>query len=313
MKRMILFALTLVVTLAACTGKAPEPQTLRIAVLPILDALPMYVAEDQGFFAQNGVQVEFVPVASAPERDQLMQSGQVDGMINELVSTLYYNQQETRILVVRFARVATEEYPLFRILAAKDSGIQSVENLRNVPIGISEGTVIEYTTDRLLAKAGLQPEEIAKVAVPKIPDRLALLNSGELQAANLPDPVASLAIQNGATVVIDDTIYPEISHSVISFRKEVVDEQPQAIRGFLAAIEEAVKAINADKDRWSDLLTELKLVPPPLLGSYVIPDFPLASVPVEAQFADALSWAREKGLITGDLEYTDSVTPAYLP
>jgi NitT/TauT family transport system substrate-binding protein len=242
-----------------------------------------------------------------------MQSGQVDGMIKELVSTLYYNQQETRILVVRFARVATEEYPLFRILAAKDSGIQSVEDLRNVPIGISEGTVIEYTTDRLLAKAGLQPEGIAKVAVPKIPDRLALLNSGELQAANLPDPVASLAIQNGATVVVDDTIYPEISHSVISFRKEVVDEHPEAISSFLAAIEEAVKAINADKDRWSDLLTELKLIPPPLLGSYVIPDFPLASVPVEAQFADALSWAREKGLITGDPAYADSVTPAYLP
>ena len=40
-----------------------------MAVLPILDTLPMYVAQQEGLFEQNGVQVEFIPVASGAERD----------------------------------------------------------------------------------------------------------------------------------------------------------------------------------------------------------------------------------------------------
>ena len=76
-------------SLVACAPAAQSPSApvkLRIAVLPILDTLPMYVAAEQGYFAENGVEVEFIPVASAPERDSLIQAGQADGMINEKLS-----------------------------------------------------------------------------------------------------------------------------------------------------------------------------------------------------------------------------------
>ncbi len=298
---------------AACSPQPAEPTRIRVAVLPILESLPMYVADQEGYFAAEGLEVELIPVSSAPERDQLMQSGQVDAMINEVVSVLFYNQESPQVVVVRFARVATAQAPLFRILAAKDSGIQSVEELAGAPIGISEGTVIEYTTDRLLERAGLAPEQIAKVAVPKIPDRLNLLASGQLQAANLPDPAASLAILQGAVPVIDDTTYPEISHSVISFSRGFVEEHPEAVRGFLRALERAVEAVNGDKSRWDDLLGQKKLLPPPLRGVYTLPDFPPASVPSPEQFNDALAWAQGKGLISTDVPYESSVDASFLP
>jgi NitT/TauT family transport system substrate-binding protein len=290
-----------------------EPSTIRVALLPILDTLPLHVAQESGFFEEQGVKVEFVPVSSAPERDQLMQSGQIDAMVNELVSVLFYNEMETQVVVVRFARTATEEYPVFRILASADSDIQTPLDLRGIPIGISEGTVIEYTTDRLLERAGLASEEIEKIAVPRIPDRYALLESGELDAANLPDPLASLAIQGGARLILDDTSYPEISHSVISFSAEYLTSEPEAVRSFLKAIEQAIESINQDKQRWGDLLSEKGLVPPPLLGTYQVPDYPSASIPSEAQFTDALEWALEEGLIQSRPDYAESVKDEYLP
>ncbi len=298
--------------LASCAAPA-QPVVLKIAVLPILDSLPLYVAQSEGYFKQHGVTVELVPIASAPERDQLMQAGQIDGMLNEVVSTIMYNRSEVKIVMLRFARTASAKDPLFRILAAKDSGITSVNDLRGVPIGISEATVIEYTTDRILEKAGLAAADVQKINVPKIPDRMALLEGGELKAANLPDPTASLAIQKGAVNVIDDTSYPEISHSVWSFKAQTVKGHPQEVRKFLAAVEDAVRAINADKHKWSGLLTERKLVPPPLLGSYVIPDYPLASVPSQAQFDDAQAWVKAKGLIEKDVNYVDMVDASFLP
>src|SRR3990170_5873857 len=121
-----------------------EPVTLKIAVLPILDALPMYVAQQQGYFLNQGITVEFIPVSSAAERDQIMAAGQADGMINDLVSTLFYNKETIQIQIVNFARVATPEFPQYRILVAGNSGIETVEDLIGVPIGISEGSVIAY-------------------------------------------------------------------------------------------------------------------------------------------------------------------------
>ena len=234
-------------------------------------------------------------------------------MINDLVSTLFYNQEDIQIQIVRFARTATSEFPQFRILSAPDSGISNVEDLKNVEIGISEGSVIEYSTDRLLEAEGFSQEEILTIAVPKIPDRLSLLNSGELPAANLPDPLSSLAMQSGASVIVDDTKHPEYGNSEISFRKEVVDQHPAAIRGFLASIEKAVTEINADPTKWDNLLAEKQLVPAPLIGTYQIPTFPSASVPSETQWQDVVTWAKDKTYLTNDVSYSKSVNSEFLP
>jgi len=290
-----------------------EMETLKIAVLPILDALPLYVAQEQGYFADQNLIVELVPVNSGPERDQLMQAGQVDAMINELVSVLFYNQNETKVVVVRFARTATAESPVFSILAAAGSGIETVEDLAGVEIGVSQATVIEYMTDRVLENAGLTADEIVKIAVPRIPDRLALLQSGELAAATLPDPVAALAILNGATLIIDDSSLPEVGTSVFSFSVETLSEKPEAAAGFLAAVEQAVEDLNSDPGQFAALMAELGLVPVPLQADFEMPRYVTASVPSEAQWQDALAWALEAGLIENNPAYADSVTADYLP
>lgn len=299
--------------LGACSQQTVEPTTLRIVVLPILDALPMYVAQQEGYFEENGVDVEFIPASSAAERDQIIAARQGDGMINDLIATLFYNQDEIQIQIVRFARTATPDFAQFSILSAPNSGITDVEGLRNVEIGISEGSVIEYTTDRLLEAEGISTDEIVTIAVPKIPDRMSLLTSGELLAANMPDPLSLLAMQSGATVIVDDTQHPEYGNSEISFRKDVIDQNPEAIRGFLAAIEKAVNEINADPTKWDNLLSERQLVPAPLIGTYKIPVFPTASVPSNSQWQDALAWAKGKAYLTNDVAYSESVNSEFLP
>lgn len=314
MNKRYLLLLTVIILLLSSCAKAPvQSKTLKVAVLPVLDSLPLYVALENGYFEDAGIQVELIPVGSAPERDQLMQSGQIDGMLNEVVTTLYYNREGSKIKIVRFARVATAEYPVFRILAAKNSGITNTDDLKGVPIGVSEGTIIEYMADRVLTNAGLTAEEIQKVAVPKIADRTALLESGELKAAVMPDPLATLLMQKGALMVIDDTTLPQVSNSVYSFNMDTINNYPEEVKAFLAAVEKAVAEINKNKDSYTNLMVELNLVPAALIGSYPIPDFPPKSVPSEEQFSDALAWASAKGLVPDNLTYKDNIDASFLP
>jgi NitT/TauT family transport system substrate-binding protein len=312
----ILFAIVLI---SACTPitvtPAPkaEPVKLRIAALPIVDTLPLFIAKQEGFFEKHGINVEIVSVASAPERDQLMAAKQADGMINEIVTTLFYNKDTTQIQIVRFALTSTPENAHFYILASAKSGITTPDGLKNIDIGVSQGTIIEYVTDRVLQTEGLKSDEIRTVAVPKISDRMALLASGELKAATMPDPLSTLAVQQGAVVVASDAQHPGYGDSTIAFRKEVIDAHPDAIRAFLAAIEEATILINTDPAKYASVLSDKKIVPPQLAESFKVPSFPTAGIPTEAQWNDALAWAKDKGLISTDVSYADSVNNSFLP
>jgi NitT/TauT family transport system substrate-binding protein len=273
----------------------------------------MYVAQQEGLFAKHGVNVEFVPVASAPERDQLLAAGQVDGAVNETLADMLFNKDTIQMQAVRYALRPTEGHGHFFILASSQSGITTSDGLKGVEIGVSQGTVIEYVTERLLQSAGLTADEIKTIAVPKIPDRMALLASGELKAGVLPDPLASLAIAHGAVVVVNDSAHPEYGFSVISFRKAVIDADPEAIKGFLAAIEEATTMLNDAPVKYNSVLSDQKLVPPPLMGRFQVPPFPTSGVPTESEWNDALAWAKEKGMLTVDVSYADSVNATLLP
>ena len=109
----ILFVIALTALLVGACGPAATPAaaiTLKIAVLPIIDTLPLYVAQQQNFFANHNVEVELVPVASAPERVQLMAAGQVDGTINETLAVMQFNKESVQIQAVRYALRPAEGY-----------------------------------------------------------------------------------------------------------------------------------------------------------------------------------------------------------
>jgi NitT/TauT family transport system substrate-binding protein len=315
MKPLLVVLILFGLLLPACSPVAPisEPFTLKIAVIPVIDTLPMFVAQTEGLFEKNNIKVELIPVASAPERDQVIQAGQADGTLNETLAIMFFNKEKIQLQAVRYGLMAAEGSGHFFILASSKSGINDVNALKGVEIGISYGTIIDYITTRLLETQGFTPGEIKTIAVPKIPDRMSLLASGELKAAVMPDPFAALAVQQGAKIILDDTSNPKLGASVISFRKEIIDAHPDAIEAFLAAIETAVEMINADPGKYSSLLAENKIVPQSLVGKYVIPKFPIKGVPSEAEWNDVLAWARAKKLLSINIAYADSINSSFLP
>jgi NitT/TauT family transport system substrate-binding protein len=298
---------------SACTPQPPADKvTVRIAMLPILDTIPLYLAQEAGYFAAEGVSVEFIPVGSAAERDQVITAGRADGMINDLVSVVLYNRQVITVQVVRFMRIASHDVPLYRVVASPKAGITSVAGLAGVPIGISQGSIIDYVTDQLLQSGGLALDQIKTIAVPKIPERMALLSSGELKAATLPEPFATLAIRNGAVVITDDTAHPEFGNSVLSFHKTFLDQHPTAVQGFLKAVEKAIQDINASPEKGRPILTKYNLVPSDLAASYPVPAFPASGLPSQAQFDAVAQWAVTKGLVDQTVPYAGSVVDKFL-
>ncbi|MBX3000261.1 MAG: ABC transporter substrate-binding protein [Caldilineaceae bacterium] len=314
--RFWLVTLSAALLITACMMTPPtipqaESTELRVAVLPITDVIPFYVAQSEGTYAEQGIKVELIPVASGSERDTLLQAGQADCVLNEVLGTILFNAGEGEELrVIATALRAFPEAAHFYLLASPQSRITNVDQLPGRTIAIAENTIIAYWTDRLLARAGIAPDSVDRTSVPRIPVRLELLMNGQVDAAVLPDPLGSLAILGGAPLLLDDTVAPELGLSVISCRASVLAAQPNTVRALLAAWDDAVSAINADPQRFRNILTENTRVPEPLQDRYDLPPFPVEEIPTIAEVEDVVNWALETGLISEVISYEEIVSDA---
>ena len=293
--------------------KKADDQTIKIALLPIIDSLPFYVAETEGLFKRQGVKVKVMPVASGLDRDQLMQAGVIDGMLNEMMSTANFNRNRSVVKVVMMIRSAQSDYPMFRLLAGPGSGINSTMDLAGKAIGISKNTVIEYVTDRWLAAEGLQANQIVKKSIPAIPERFQLLMQKQLPAVVLPDPLAKAAMVAGARLIIDDSRYSSYSVSVLSFSAHSLETKSRQVRGFLKAWDQAASAINKSPESFRKVMLKKIRVPGNVKNTYAIPAFSRRQVPDQKQWRDVMDWMVARGLIKSPLSYSGSVTSKYLP
>lgn len=297
---------------AALSEKAPGKQQLKVALLPILDVFPFYVAQEEGYFEEAGIDVQAVPVASGLERDQLMQSGAIDGMLTEMTTTATFNRLQPSVHIVRVARIAYPTYPLFRLLSAPGSGLRLPGDLSGVPIAVSKNTIIEYVTDRLLAAHGLREKEIVTQSVPIIPERYHLLMQGKIKAAMLPDPLAKSALVSGAGLVADDSTHTRLSASVLSFSLDSLTAKGDSVRRFIKAWDRAASRINEGPDRYRALLLQRIRVPKNIQKTYVLPPYPGNGVPDQEQWRDVIDWMIQKGLLKTPQPYRSSVTKAFL-
>jgi len=296
------------------TPAAPSDAPLvRMALIPVLDILPYYIAVQNGYFDQAGIRVESVPVQGPQERDTLMQTGQVDGMLTDLISPVVFNQSEAVIKSVLTTRQVYLGQPVFRLVASPKSRVKSPADLAGKPVALAQNAVGEYLVLRMLVKSGLSPEQVVFENVPAIPVRYELLLNDKVAAAFLPDPQASGAIAAGAIAVVDDTLLPELSASNLVFSVKSLEAKPEAIRAFVESWLQAVDELNANPDKYRDLLIEKGRVPESIQGTFAMPRFPTASVPTPEQFADIVRWALEKGIIKNDVPYDRMVDTGYLP
>lgn len=298
---------------------APESSAadvpVRIALLPIMDSIPYHVAQKEGYFTDEGIDVQLLVVNSPIERDQLMQAGEIDLMLNEVTSAALFNRAGTSVKVVSGVRRAAPGAPVFRILASPGSDISSPTDLAGVSVAVSKNSIIEYLTDRILAAEGLDPADIVTGSVPVIPERFQLLMAGKVPAATLPDPLASAALRAGAIQVVDDSAYGNLSQSVLSARADFAADHADTLRAFLRAWDKAAAALNQNPEEYRQLIIDSIPVPAPIQADFPIPTYSRNDLPSQAEWQDAVAWLKTKGLLSDSdkPDFAQTVTESFLP
>ncbi|MBI4499148.1 MAG: ABC transporter substrate-binding protein [Chloroflexi bacterium] len=291
---------------------APAKAKIRFGTLPILDAVPAHIAQQEGYFAAQNLEVEIVPFNSAVERDTALLAGRIDAGLNDLPSGLLLNKDGAKAKIVRIAMRATPQRAQYSILASPKASIASVADLKGKEIAISSNSVIEYVTDKLLQDAGLKQGEIKKTEVVAMPLRMQMLAEGQVAAAVLPEPLATLARNQGAKVVLSDQGTP-YGHSVVLVSQQLVTQQPDAVKRFLAGWEQGVEAFNKEPNTYRQVMNEAARVPEPLRTTLTLPVYPTAGVPAADEVEAVGRWFVEKGVLKQVLPHAQVVDASFLP
>jgi NitT/TauT family transport system substrate-binding protein len=193
----------------------------------------------------------------------------------------------------------------FKLIASKDTNISSIEEIKGKTIGISTNTIIEYLTDRIMKNSNIDSDAPQKIAIPKIPTRLEMLQNGKLDAATLPEPLASVAIANGGKI-LSSSDQLGINPGVMIFTQTAIDAKPEEIKALYRAYNEAVIYLKEEKmENYIDVLIEEAGFPEVIKDTLTLPDYTKASMPSEKELEEVLAWLQSKELTSNTYSLKD--------
>ena len=305
-------ALTLALALACllatgCGKKQEELPNVVIGTLATEDILPFWMAEQEGMFADAGLDATVQVFQSATELIAGIMSGEVDYAMTDpmVAASIFASGTDVRIEWITLGTTAKEGR--FGIMTSADTGITSVEQLAGVPIAVGSNTILEYVMDTLLTQAGIPADKIVKEEVQKLPVRYQQMASGQSKAAALPAALLVLGEANGCVTVIDDTQGANISQSVMISRTAFLKDEGGA--GTLEPLKdvwnEAAKTINGYKGKWLPLLMEKANLNESVADTYYIPDYPQCTLPTNEMINPILVWMKQKGYLTVGVGYNE--------
>ncbi|MGN0941485.1 MAG: ABC transporter substrate-binding protein [Selenomonadaceae bacterium] len=306
----LICVLVMALTVAGCGGTEKksnagagktESKEIVIGLMPDTDSIPFLIAEKNGYFKEEGVNVKLQPFKSAMDRDAAMQSGNLDGAVSDMLAVAFAKAGGFDVKVTSFTDGS------YRLVAGKDANISAVSALNGKDVAVSKNTIIEYVTDMILDASKMTGDDINKVSIPQIPTRLEMLQNGKLTAATLPEPMGSIAVHNGCRLVMssDDL---GINPGVMMFTAKTVAERGDDLKKMYRAYNKAVKYLNStSRDEYIDFVVEKSGFPAAAKEALVIPKYREAALPAEKDVSDTIAWLNKKGLINETYKYGDIV------
>lgn len=296
-------ALAIMGAMAGCakTQDSPEKETstLRVGVMGSIDAVPMVIAKEKGYFKEEGLDVDLQIFKAAKDRDAALQAGELDGVLADEVAISIYQNSGMDMKITGTTNGS------WTLVVGKDSNINKLEELKGKKMGISEHTMIDYLADYIVTENGVDTNDVEKIAIPAMPARLEALRNNQIDAAILPAPFNDTAVADGGKE-ITKTDNEDIMISVTAFLQDIITNKPDAVKGFYKAYNKAVEYMNSnDITDYEDVVISTVGYSEDMKGNIILPELKMNYLPSEERVQAVFDWSKNNGIISEDLKAKD--------
>jgi len=196
-----------------------KEKRLQLAVMNAVHDLPVLVARDQGYFMDEGLDIEFV---TTPGMAQVT-SGHTatwDNVFERPLDTVYNEggidqyrmcewgimkravEAETEGLRPRKIVALGASMSSFAIAVRPDSDAYEPEQLKDKAIAVTPFNGSNFTTLKMM-EGFVTPEHVKTINAGSMPKRLEALAKGEVEAVSLMEPWISVANKQGLRILIE--------------------------------------------------------------------------------------------------------------
>lgn len=211
---------------------------LKIAVMPTLDCLPLYLAKEERLFDTLGVDVRLRLFNAQMDCDTAIIGGSVEGLVSDLIRTENIKRKGISLDYLS----STNAY--WQLIANKKARVHKISQLGDKMIAMARYSVTDYLTRKVLSEVKM-PAEAFSIQVNDVNIRLSMLVNNEMDAMWLTEPQATAARELGNPVLYDskDT---RNNFGVIAFRSKLVEDKrrKQQIEAFAKAYNMACDSLN---------------------------------------------------------------------
>lgn len=230
----------------------PAPEPIRLGSTVGASDAGFFIAEDKGYFREQGLQVEITPFASATEIVAPLGNNQLDvgggapsaGLGNALARGI-------PLKIVADKGSAAPGFGYAGVLIRKelwDTGtIRTVADMRGRRLGINTtaGNTLEAAMDRLLREANLTTADLDMISLP-FSDQPGALANGGVDLAFPIEPFVAFAVEQGVAHLFRrvDEFYPGQQVAVVFYGKDFAEQRPEVGRRFMLAYLRAARDYN---------------------------------------------------------------------
>ncbi|WP_410643612.1 ABC transporter substrate-binding protein [Amycolatopsis sp. lyj-346] len=289
-KMLCCIASSAVVGLTGCSalgGSSDEPDkpgagglektSLKIAIQPSVDAAPVWLAQDGGYFKAEGLDVQTVVGNDGPTVLAKVKSGDAD--LGGITYPVAFVAQQSGAVDLRFVADGTAASPKSnQLFTVPNSPVKAVTDLPGKRIAItSKNSTSDILTRAVMRDHGLDYSKVTWVFLP-LPNMAAALRDGQADAAYQPEPFAQKTARTvGATAFID-VAHPSTSTEDFpvlgySAQREWTEKYPNTMAAFQRAMLKATRDVNASRATWEPLVVKYAKVEPEDASLMVAPRF----------------------------------------
>lgn len=232
-----------------------ETTKVRVAYLPVIHALPLFVAIEKGYFKEAGLDVEKVEFQAPNQIIDALINGSADfGSAAALGITGIADYKDPgKIKVFNLAGDVGDKTGESLIIP-KNSKISSISNLKGKKLGILAGTIQWKTIAReILAKNGLDMDKDVTIVELAGTVQVQALSSGQIDALLALEPIPTVAIGKSGATILAKTPGKQFIADPFWYGAGVVSakfaqENPITTKKVIAALDKAVDEINASPE-----------------------------------------------------------------
>lgn len=276
----------LLTLLGGCGGAAgDEVQLVRVAQSTPAEWVQPVLAQEEGYFGEEGLEVEMTEFPSGRDALQALSGGAVEvAMVTP--SNVAPSVMSGEELVV-FGVVS--RWGDWRLVARDDRGITGAEDLIGKTIGVPTGTSADQSLGVLLESSGLTRGDVEIVNVAP-PDITPALENGSVDAVNIWQP--NLSVLEDAVPEHVSIPFEMPSSFLFATTRDFAEEQPDVLRRFMAANRTADTLLNDERERALEIMAEPARIEGPLLDT-IWQDFTFETTEPDADILAQLDSAAE--------------------